>query len=48
MPFGLTGAPATFLRPMDKVLDDLIGKSCLVFLDDVIIYSKSLKKLLQI
>ncbi len=44
MPFGLTGAPATFSRLMDKVLDGLIGKRCLVYLDDVIIYGKRSKK----
>ncbi len=46
MPFGLTGAPATFSRLMDKVLDGLIGKSCLVYLDDVIIYGKILEETL--
>ncbi len=44
MPVGLTGAPATFSRLMDKVLDSLIGKRCLVYLDNVIIYGKPLKK----
>ncbi len=40
MPFGLTGAPAAFSRLMDKVLDGLISKSYLVYLDDIIIYGK--------
>ncbi len=40
MPFGFTGAPVMFSRLVNKVLDGLIGKSCLVYLDDVIIYGK--------
>ncbi len=46
MPFGLTGAPATFLRLMNEVLDSLIGKKCLVYLDDVIIYGKKFEETL--
>ncbi len=41
MHFGITGAPATFPRLVDKVLHCLIGKRFLVYLDDVMIYSKT-------
>ncbi len=46
MPFGLTGSLATFSRLLDKVLDFLIGKRCLVYLDDVIIYDKTFEETL--
>ncbi len=46
MPFGLTGDPAMFLSLIDKVLDGLIGKRCLVYLDDVIIYGKTFEETL--
>ncbi len=46
MPFGLTGAPATFSSLMDKVLDGLISKRCLVYLDDVIIYGSMFEETL--
>ncbi|CAG9134394.1 unnamed protein product [Plutella xylostella] len=44
MPFGLKTAPATFQRAMDSVLRGLQGIHCLVYLDDIIVYSSSLEE----
>ena len=41
MPFGLTNAPATFQRTMDVVLSGLKWVICLVYLDDLIVFSKT-------
>ena len=41
MPFGLVNAPATFQRAMDVILSSVKWKFCLVYLDDIIIYSPS-------
>jgi hypothetical protein len=42
MPFGLTGAPPTFQRAMNECLGDAVGKYCFVYMDDVIVYSKTM------
>lgn len=41
MPFGLCNAPATFERLMEHVLRGLHWKTCLVYLDDIIVMGKS-------
>ncbi len=41
MPFGLTAAPATFQRLMDRVLGDLLWHGAMVYLDDIIVYSNT-------
>ena len=39
--FGLTNAPATFQRVMNRIFKDYIDKFVLVYLDDVLIMSRS-------
>lgn len=41
MAFGLSGAPATFLKAINSTLQPLLRKCVLVFFDDILIYSKS-------
>ena len=44
MPFGLTCAPSVFQRLMDFVLCGLSYLTCLVYLDDVIVFGRSFDK----
>ena len=43
MPFGLCNAPATFQRTLYILLAGLRWNSCLVYLDDIIVFSRSIE-----
>jgi len=44
MPFGLKNAPATFQRLMDQVLTGLQEIELFIYLDDIVIYARSLEE----
>jgi putative transposase len=39
--FGLTNAPGTFQRLMNFVLRSVLGKNCLVYPDDIMVFSEN-------
>ncbi len=47
MPFGLSNAPATFQRLMEHVLAGLHWTHCLVYLDDIIVFSETVSSHLE-
>ena len=47
MPFGLTNAPSTFQRIMECVLAGMTYEQCLIYLDDIIVFSTSFEQHLQ-
>ncbi|GBG64369.1 hypothetical protein CBR_g41570 [Chara braunii] len=47
MPFGLTNAPTTFQAAMTTEFRNLLDRSVLIYLDDILVYSRSLDEHLE-
>ena len=41
MSFGLMNVPATFMELMNRVFHDYLDKFIIVFIDDILVYSKT-------
>ena len=40
MPFGLTNTPAVFMGLMNKIFHEFLDKFVIIFIDDILIYSR--------
>ena len=47
LPFGVCAGPATFQRMMESILSDLRYVSCLVFLDDVVMFGSTFEETIE-
>ena len=45
MSFGLTNAPAAFIAMMNRVFEDYLDKFVIIFIDNILIYSKAKKNI---
>ena len=44
MPFGLTNAQAAFMRLMNSIFQEYLDEFVIIFIDDILVYSKSLEE----
>src|SRR5450759_395328 len=44
MPFGLCNATTTFMKMMNHIFHDLLDEGVVVFIDDIVIYSKTMEE----
>src|SRR4051794_8658670 len=44
IPMGLTNSPSIFQRAMQSVLKDQLNKFCMVYIDDIIIFSNTIEE----
>ena len=42
--FGLTNAPAAFMDLMNRVFEEYLDKFVIVFIDDILVYSRTMKE----
>jgi transposase InsO family protein len=47
MPFGLCNSPATFQRLMQQCLQDIHLEQCLIYLDDIVVFSSTIEEHLE-
>ena len=45
MSFGLTNAPTAFMDMMNRVFEDYLDKFVIIFIDNILIYSKAKKNI---